>query len=136
MTVYPSSGVLRQYYNNDVDSWAWVRCAVRSGCLLAWREGTLPRRPAARLPLRDLHLRTAPFLPNAFQLSRLRDDSAVATFQVWRNNELNHNFFFMNGCHIGRKNFLVPCVQSTKLLLRLTLHLRKQPTLFNNFQQV
>ncbi|KAJ0174543.1 hypothetical protein K1T71_009651 [Dendrolimus kikuchii] len=76
------SGVLRQYYNDDNESWAWVRAAVRSGCLLAWRDGTLPRRPAARLPLRDLHLRTAARLPNAFQLSRLRDDSAVATFQT------------------------------------------------------
>ncbi|KAL4711539.1 hypothetical protein ACJJTC_000555 [Scirpophaga incertulas] len=76
------SGVLRQYYNDDAVSWAWVRAAVRGGCLLAWRDGTLPRRPAARLPLRGLHLRTAPVLPNAFQLSRLRDDSAVATFQA------------------------------------------------------
>ncbi|PZC70932.1 uncharacterized protein LOC110383027 [Helicoverpa armigera] len=76
------SGVLRQYYNDDTESWAWVRAAVRSGCLLAWRDGTLPRRAAARLPLRDLHLRTAHTLPNAFQLSRLRDDSAVATFQT------------------------------------------------------
>ncbi|XP_026742358.1 uncharacterized protein LOC113504299 isoform X1 [Trichoplusia ni] len=76
------SGVLRQYYNDDTESWAWVRAAVRGGCLLAWRDGTLPRRAAARLPLRDLHLRTAPTLPNAFQLSRLRDDSAVATFQT------------------------------------------------------
>ncbi|RVE45511.1 hypothetical protein evm_009850 [Chilo suppressalis] len=76
------SGVLRQYYNDDDVSWAWVRAAVRGGCLLAWREGTLPRRPAARLPLRGLHLRTSTAVPNAFQLSRLRDDSAVATFQA------------------------------------------------------
>ncbi|XP_032518997.2 uncharacterized protein LOC116771287 [Danaus plexippus] len=76
------SGVLRQYYNEDVHSWSWVRVAVRGGCLLAWRDGTLPRRPAARLPLRHLHLRAAAALPNAFQLSRLRDDSAVATFQA------------------------------------------------------
>ncbi|KAL0871348.1 hypothetical protein ABMA27_005089 [Loxostege sticticalis] len=76
------SGVLRQYYNDDNVSWAWVRAAVRGGCLLAWRDGTLPRRPAARLPLRGLHLRTATTLPNAFQLSRLRDDTAVATFQT------------------------------------------------------
>ncbi|XP_053610868.1 uncharacterized protein LOC128675467 [Plodia interpunctella] len=76
------SGVLRQYYNEDTESWAWVRAAVQQGCLLAWRDGTLPRRPAARLPLRDLHLRIAPTLPNAFQLSRLRDDSSVATFQT------------------------------------------------------
>ncbi|XP_063626093.1 uncharacterized protein LOC134797680 [Cydia splendana] len=76
------SGVLRQYYNDDMDSYAWVRAAVRGGCLLAWRDGTLPRRPAARLPLRHLHLRPAQTLPNAFQLSRLRDDAAVATFQA------------------------------------------------------
>ncbi|XP_075980211.1 uncharacterized protein LOC142979264 [Anticarsia gemmatalis] len=76
------SGVLRQYYNDDTESWAWVRAAVRGGCLLAWRDGTLPRRTPARLPLRDLHLRTATSLPNAFQLSRLRDDTAVATFQT------------------------------------------------------
>ncbi|CAK1555726.1 unnamed protein product [Leptosia nina] len=76
------SGVLRQYYNDDDVSWAWVRCAVRSGCLLAWRDGTIPRRPAARLPLRHLHLRCAANLPNAFQLSRLRDDATVATFQA------------------------------------------------------
>lgn len=76
------SGVLRQYYNDDTESWAWVRAAVKNGCLLAWRDGTLPRRAAARLPLRDLHLRTATTLPNAFQLSRLRDDTAVATFQT------------------------------------------------------
>ncbi|XP_041982257.1 uncharacterized protein LOC121735482 [Aricia agestis] len=75
------SGVLRQYYNDDDVSWAWVRAAVRGGCLLAWRDGTLPRRPAARLPLRHLHLRAAK-LPNAFQLSRLRDDTSVATFQA------------------------------------------------------
>lgn len=77
-----SPGVLRQFYNDDNESWAWVRVAVRGGCLLAWRDGTLPRRPAASLPLRHLHLRPAPALPNAFQLSRLRDDAAVATFQV------------------------------------------------------
>ncbi|XP_026495732.1 uncharacterized protein LOC113400392 [Vanessa tameamea] len=76
------SGVLRQYYNDDDESWAWVRAAVRGGCLLAWRDGTLPRRPAARLPLRHLHLRAAATLPNAFQLSRLRDDASVATFQA------------------------------------------------------
>ncbi|XP_047526224.1 uncharacterized protein LOC125063693 [Pieris napi] len=76
------SGVLRQYYNDDDVSWTWVRCAVRSGCLLAWRDGTIPRRPAARLPLRHLHLRCAPNLLNAFQLSRLRDDATVATFQA------------------------------------------------------
>ncbi|VVC90002.1 unnamed protein product [Leptidea sinapis] len=76
------SGVLRQYYNDDAVSWAWVRVAVRGGCLLAWRDGTLPRRPGARLPLRHLHLRAAPVLPYAFQLSRLRDDSTVATFQA------------------------------------------------------
>ncbi|XP_049875821.1 uncharacterized protein LOC126373646 [Pectinophora gossypiella] len=76
------SGVLRQYYSDDATSWAWVRAAVRGGCLLAWRDGTLPRRPAARLPLRHLHLRPAPSLANAFQLSRLRDDASVATFQT------------------------------------------------------
>ncbi|XP_045451339.1 uncharacterized protein LOC123660288 [Melitaea cinxia] len=76
------SGVLRQYYNDDDESWAWVRAAVRGGCLLAWRDGTLPRRPAARLPLSHLHLRTSMTLPNAFQLSRLRDDASVATFQA------------------------------------------------------
>lgn len=77
------SGVLRQYYGNGIDDeWAWVRAAVRGGSLLAWREGTLPRRQAARLPLRHLHLRAAPHLPHAFQLSRLRDDTAVATFQT------------------------------------------------------
>ncbi|XP_013148066.1 PREDICTED: uncharacterized protein LOC106110715 [Papilio polytes] len=80
------SGVLRQYYNEDEGSWAWVRAAVRGGCLLAWREGTLPRRPAARLPLRHLHLR-AGVLPNAFQLSRLRDDAPVATFQACNETE-------------------------------------------------
>ncbi|XP_014371237.2 uncharacterized protein LOC106720945 [Papilio machaon] len=80
------SGVLRQYYNEDEGSWAWVRAAVRGGCLLAWREGTLPRRPAARLPLRHLHLRAAA-LPNAFQLSRLRDDAPVATFQACNETE-------------------------------------------------
>lgn len=76
------SGALRQYYNDDLESWVWVQVAVQGGCLLAWRDGTLPRRQAARLPLRHLHLRTAPMLPNAFQLSRLRDDIAVATFQA------------------------------------------------------
>ncbi|CAH2043970.1 unnamed protein product, partial [Iphiclides podalirius] len=76
------SGVLRQCYDDDAVSWAWVRAAVRGGCLLAWRDGTLPRRPAARLPLRHLHLRAAARLPNAFQLSRLRDDAPVATFQA------------------------------------------------------
>ncbi|CAH0725595.1 unnamed protein product, partial [Brenthis ino] len=76
------SGILRQYYNDDDQSWAWVRAAVRGGCLLAWRDGTLPRRSAARLPLRHLHLRAEASLPNAFQLSRLRDDAAVATFQA------------------------------------------------------
>ncbi|XP_072944491.1 uncharacterized protein [Epargyreus clarus] len=75
------SGVLRQYYNDDDESWAWVQAAVRGGCLLAWRQGTVPRGPAARLPLRGLHLRAAT-LPNAFELSRLRDDSSVATFQA------------------------------------------------------
>ncbi|XP_031764592.2 uncharacterized protein LOC113516171 [Galleria mellonella] len=83
------SGVLRQYYNDDTESWAWVRAAVRGGCLLAWREGTLPRGRAARLPLRDLHLRMASSLPNAFQLSRLRDDAAVATFQTCNAAEYN-----------------------------------------------
>lgn len=81
-TNHNSTGVLRQYYNDDDQSFAWVRAAVRGGCLLAWRDGTLPRRSAARLPLRHLHLRAAATLPNAFQLSRLRDDAAVATFQV------------------------------------------------------
>ncbi|XP_034834636.1 uncharacterized protein [Maniola hyperantus] len=76
------SGVLRQYYNDDDESWAWVHAAVRGGCLLACRDGTLPRRSAARLPLRHLHLRAAVKLPNAFQLSRLRDDASVATFQA------------------------------------------------------
>ncbi|KAI5642041.1 hairy orange domain-containing protein [Phthorimaea operculella] len=76
------SGVLRQYYDEDATSFAWVRAAVHGGCLHAWRDGTLPRRAAARLPLRHLHLRPAPRLPNAFQLSRLRDDESVATFQV------------------------------------------------------
>ncbi|XP_038222371.1 uncharacterized protein LOC119839973 [Zerene cesonia] len=77
------SGVLRQYYKDDDVSWAWVRCAIRDGCLLAWRDGTLPRRrPAARLPLRHLHLRSAANLQNAFQLSRLLDNAVVATFQA------------------------------------------------------
>ncbi|CAG4960198.1 unnamed protein product [Parnassius apollo] len=84
---YRISGVLRQYYNGDDESWAWVRAAVRSGCLLAWRDGTLPRRPAASLPLRHLHLRAAAKLPNAFQLSRLRDDASVATFQACNETE-------------------------------------------------
>ncbi|CAG9112149.1 unnamed protein product [Plutella xylostella] len=75
------SGVLRQYFSSAELEFTWVRAAVRGGCLLAWRDGTLPRRPAARLPLRHLHLRACASLPNAFQLSRLRDDAAVATFQ-------------------------------------------------------
>lgn len=87
------SGVLRQYYGSEIGGaeWTWVRAAVHSGSLLAWRDGTLPRRPAARLPLRHLHLRPAPALPHAFQLSRLRDDTAVATFQV---DFRNFSFFF------------------------------------------
>ncbi|KAG7312112.1 hypothetical protein JYU34_001565 [Plutella xylostella] len=76
------SGVLRQYFSSAELEFTWVRAAVRGGCLLAWRDGTLPRRSAARLPLRHLHLRACASLPNAFQLSRLRDDAAVATFQA------------------------------------------------------
>ncbi|KAJ2945739.1 hypothetical protein O0L34_g580 [Tuta absoluta] len=83
------SGVLRQYYDEDDTSFAWVRAAVHGGCLHAWRDGTLPRRSAARLPLRHLHLRPAPRLPNAFQLSRLRDDESVATFQTCNAAEYN-----------------------------------------------